>query len=124
MYLSVWCTNSTLLRSPNPRSFPDFNMKFLGVLCVICMMKTLHFKGNQKEHDQDNTGGDGKGTHIFAHCPTFLTTKKKKTASSTTWDYFRQRKIKFQNQRVLKKKKKKSHWGLLFFFLALASMLW
>lgn len=78
MYLSVWGTNSTLLRSPNLRSFPDFNMKFLGVLCVICMMKTLHFKGNQKEHDQDNTGGDGKGTHIFPRCPTFLTKKKKK----------------------------------------------
>ena len=51
-------------------------MKLLGVLCVICMMKTLHFKGNQEEHDQDNTTGDGKGKHIFPQCSTLLAKKR------------------------------------------------
>jgi len=75
-------------------------MKLLGVLNVICMMKILHFKGNQKEHYQDNTRGDGKERCIFPHTPVFL---KKKTASSTTWASFSQKTIIFQNQRVLKK---------------------
>lgn len=43
-YLAVWCTNSTLLRSPDLKSFPKFNVDLLGLQWVICMLKTLYLK--------------------------------------------------------------------------------
>lgn len=42
--LAIWCTNSTLLRSPNINSFPKFNLELLGLQGVICMLKTLYLK--------------------------------------------------------------------------------
>lgn len=49
MYLFVSHTNSALLSSPAFRSVPNLNRKLLDVLHVMCMMKTSHFKKNQKE---------------------------------------------------------------------------
>lgn len=66
--ISVYHTNSALLSSPYLRSVPSLSRKLLDLLHVMCMMKTSHFKLNQKEFVMtDIKLEETKKKNVFLH---------------------------------------------------------
>lgn len=87
-YLVVWCTNSTLVRYPNLKSFPKFNMELLGLQWVICILKKLYLKRIRKNMTQTTLEGIKKENVSFLTAQHKRKEKKKPVIQWCHWDFF------------------------------------